>query len=147
MATRTTEITGVARTTHMQNTASARQVAGIVLLASGWGWAMANFTPPDASLVNYLIHTIPVLVVLALGLGFLCSGTAPSRWATVGLNILAVISSAGLIVGIILGAINSDPNGYGVQTLADRVPAVILIVGGLLWLSALIPARRDVHTR
>ncbi|MGH2514961.1 MAG: hypothetical protein ACRDHP_04835 [Ktedonobacterales bacterium] len=148
MATRMiekTEKSHPAQTAQTLSTVPARQVAGIVLLAAGWGWAMGNFSPPDASLVNELFHTIPVLLVLILSLGFFRAALDGTRthggWARIGLNIFAAISSLGFIAGTILGVINTNPDAYGIQTVADRVPAAIIILGGLVWLTTLVHER------
>lgn len=125
-----------------------RQIAGIILLAAGWGWAGANFTPSDSPWWNYLLHTIPILILLVLSLGFFRVTGDHERarsnggWASIGLSIFAGISFIGYIVGIILGT--SNPNSaYGISTIGDWVAAVVLIVGGFVWLTTLIPDRRD----
>ena len=125
-----------------------RQIAGIILLAAGWGWAGANFTPADSPWWNYLLHTIPILILLVLSLGFFRARDAHQSarpnggWANIGLSIFAGISFIGYIAGIILGA--SNPNSaYGISTTGDWFAAVILILGGLVWLTTLIPVRRS----
>ncbi len=125
-----------------------RQITGIVLLAAGLGWAGANFTPSDATWWNYLLHTIPFLLLLVLSLGFFGAADAPQRdrsngnWAKVALSIFAGFTFIALVVGMILGATNPDPNAYGIKTLADFVPAIIIMLGGLVWLTTLIPFHR-----
>ena len=125
-----------------------RQIAGIVLLAAGWGWAGANFTPADSPWWNYLLHTIPILILLVLSLGFFRVSGDHERarsnggWASVGLSIFAAISFIGYIVGTILGSTNLNSQ-YSISTIGDWVAAVILIVGGFVWLTTLIPDRRD----
>lgn len=131
----------------MTNTRT-RQIVGIILLAAGWGWAGANFTPTDSQWWNYLLHTIPILLLLVLSLGFFSvsddhdRAESKSGWANIGLSILAGISFIGFIAGIILGV--SNPNGaFGITTTGDWVAAVMLILGGLIWLTTLIPVSRD----
>jgi predicted acyltransferase len=125
-----------------------RQITGIVLLAAGLGWAGANFTPSDATWWNYFLHTIPFLILLVLSLGFFHVADAPQRdrsngnWAKVALSIFAAFTFTALFVGMILGATNSDPNAYGIKTLADFVPAIIIMLGSLVWLTTLIPSHR-----
>jgi hypothetical protein len=125
-----------------------RQIAGIILLAAGWGWAGANFTPSDASWWNYLLHTIPILILLVLSLGFFRASDAHQSarsnggWANIGLSIFAGISFIGYIAGIILGATNPNSQ-YSISTIGDWFAAVILILGGLVWLTTLIPVRRN----
>lgn len=125
-----------------------RQIAGIILLTAGWGWAGANFTPSDSSWWNYLLHAIPILILLVLSLGFFRardahqSARSNGGWANIGLSIFAGISFIGYVAGIILGA--SNPNSaYGISTIGDWFAAVILILGGLVWLTTLIPVRRS----
>ncbi len=125
-----------------------RQITGIVLLAAGLGWAGANFTPAAAPWWNFLLHTIPFLLLLVLSLGFFRAADAPQRdrskgnWAKVALSIFAAFTFIALIVGMILGATNPDPHAYGIKTLADFVPAIIIMLGSLVWLTTLIPSRR-----
>jgi hypothetical protein len=125
-----------------------RQITGIVLLAAGLGWVGANFTPSDATWWNYLLHTIPFLLLLVLSLGFFHATDASHRrqsksgWANVCLNFFAGFTFIALTVGMILGATNSDPNAYGIKTLADFVPSIIIMLGGLVWLTTLIPSHR-----
>ena len=123
-----------------------RQIAGIILLTAGWGWAGANFTPSDAPWWNYLLHTIPILLLLVLSLGFFRVPGAQQRgrsnggWVNIGMSIFAAISFVGYIAGIILGASNPG-SAYSISTTGDWFAAVILILGGLVWLTTLIPAR------
>ncbi|HJT55609.1 MAG TPA: hypothetical protein VJ761_03870, partial [Ktedonobacteraceae bacterium] len=131
----------------MANTRT-RQIAGIILLVAGWGWAGANFTPSDSTWWNYLLHAVPVLLLLVFSLGFFSTpddherAVSHSGWASIGLGIFAGISFLGFIVGIILGVVN--PNGaYGISTGGDWVAAVILILGGFVWLTTLLPIRRS----
>lgn len=129
----------------MTNT-NVRRLTGIILLAAGWGWAGGNYVPEGSALWIYLVHTIPFLILLALCFGFFCVPDAPQRTrsisslASIGLNIFAAGSCIVLPVGVILGAINPDPNSYGIRTVADWVPIVIILLGALVWLTTLIPA-------
>ncbi len=124
-----------------------RQNTGIILLAAGLGWSGANFTPSDAAWWNYLLHTIPFLILLVLSLGFFRASDTPRStrsnggWA-IGLSIFAGFTFISLVVGMVLGATNPDPNAYGIKTLADFVPAIIVMLGGFVWLTTLIPVRR-----
>ena len=134
--------------TNTEKVISRLQIAAIILIAAGWGWIGGNFTPSDAPLWNFLLHTIPILLLLVLSLGFFHVPDAHqlarshAGWATVGISIFAGIAIIGQIVGIILGASNPDPNAFGVKTLADWVPSVIVMLGSLVWLATLIPALR-----
>jgi hypothetical protein len=131
----------------MANTRT-RQIIGIILMAAGWGWAGANFTPSDSQWWNYLLHAIPILLLLVLSLGFFSVSGDHERartnggLANVGLSIFAGISFIGYIVGIILGVINPSSQ-YGISTTGDWFVAVMLILGGFVWLTTLVPVHRD----
>ena len=113
-----------------------QQLTGIMVLAAGWGWFGSNFTPPDSPWWNYLLHTIPFLILLILSLRFFQKGNG------LGLSIFATISFIGLLVGIIMGATIPGDNAYGVKSIGDWVPAIIIILGSLIWLTTLIPGLR-----
>lgn len=131
----------------MTNT-SVRQLTGIIFLAAGWGWAAGNYVPEGSALWIYLTHAIPFLILLALCFGFFCVPDVPQRTrqvsslASIGLNIFAVGSCLLLPVGVILAATNPDPNAYGIRTLADWVPIIIILLGALAWLATSIPAHQ-----
>lgn len=113
-----------------------QQLTGIVFLAAGWGWFGGNFTPPDSPWWNYLLHTIPFLILLALSLRFFQKSNG------LGLTIFASISFIGLLVGIIMGATIPGENAYGIKSIGDWVPAIIIMLGSLIWLTTLIPVNR-----
>ncbi|HKF38294.1 MAG TPA: hypothetical protein VKB35_15465 [Ktedonobacteraceae bacterium] len=132
--------------TNTERVISRLQVAAIILMAAGFGWAGGNFTPSDAPFWNPLLHTIPIVLILIFGLPMLrMRGThqyieSHAGWANVGMSVFAVIAIAFVIVAVVLGATNPNPNAFGVKTVEDWFPAVIIIVGSLLWLRTLIPA-------
>jgi hypothetical protein len=116
------------------------QIASILVMAAGQGWSAGNFTPSDAPVWNPLLHLIPVLLVLVLGLPILHGRGA--GWASVAMSIFAVLSTIGVIVLIVLGATNSSPNAVGVKSIEDWFPTIFMLLGNILWLATLIPARR-----
>ena len=126
------------------------QVMAILLMTAGWGWNGGNFTPADAPFINPLLHFIPVLLLLIMGLQMLrVRGTqdhaeSNDSCATMGLTVFALISIIGCVVMIVLGVTNPDPNAVGVHTLEDWFPVVILNTGTFLWLGALIFARHRI---
>ncbi len=127
-----------------QQSIFSRKVAAILIMAMGWGWIDGNFVPDDrVYFYNALIHCIPLVILLVLGLRFfrLTGEELPGQRNT-GLTIFAVVSLIGLVVMIVLGASNSDPNAVGVKTLPDWFPTVILAIGSLLWLSTLLPGQQ-----
>ena len=134
--------------TNTQNFIFKLQITAIILMAAGWGWNAGNFTPSGAPFWNPLLHGIPILLLLVLGLPMLrVRGThqdteSKAGWATVGMSIFAIVTIITYIVGIVLGASNPNPNAFGVKTVEDWFPTVINIVASLLWLTTLIPVRR-----
>ncbi len=136
--------------TNLHGFISKLQVAAILLMTAGWGWTSGNFTPADAPFINPLLHAIPVLLLLVMGIQVLSmrgthdAGEPNASWAIVGMSVLAVISIIGCIVMIALGVINPDPNSVGVHSLEDWFPVVIVNMGNLLWLATLVPARHRV---
>lgn len=113
-----------------------QQLIGIMVLAAGWGWFGSNFTPSDAPWWNYLLHTIPLLILLILSLSFFQKGNG------LGLSIFATISFIALLVGIIMGITIPD-NAYGIQSIGDWEAAIIIILGSLTWLTTLISGQRS----
>ncbi len=122
-----------------------RKVAAVLIMAMGWGWIDGNFVPDDPRyFYNALLHCIPLVILLALGLRFFrYSGQELPGQRNTGLTIFAVFSLIGLVVMIILGASNPDPNAVGVKTLPDWFPTILLAIGSLLWLTTLLPGSRS----
>jgi uncharacterized membrane protein len=112
-----------------------QQLTGIMVLAAGWGWFGSNFTPSDAPWWNYLLHTIPFLILLIISLRFFQKGNG------LGLSIFATISFIAFLVGIIMG-ITIPENAYGIQSIGDWGAAIIIMLGSLIWLTTLIPGLR-----
>lgn len=135
----------------MANVSTSRlQVTAILVMAVGQGWSAGNFTPSDAPFWNPLLHLIPVLLVLLFGLPILRvrgaqQDTASNAgWAIVAMSILAVLSTISVIVLIVFGATSTNPDAVGVKSVEDWFPAILMLLGNLLWLATLIPARRAV---
>jgi hypothetical protein len=140
--------------TNTENITSKLQITAIIIMATGWGWNAGNFTPPDASFLNYLLHGIPILLLLVLSLPMLrVRGTyqqpeSKAGWTAVGMSVFAIATIIAYAVMIVLGASNPDPNAFGVKTLADWFPTTINIAGSLLWLMTLILSHyRHVEVR
>lgn len=125
-----------------------RQFTGILVLAAGWGWFGANFTPGGSDWWNYLLHAIPFLILLVLSLRFLYvtdthnEARTNGGKAAIGLSIFAAFSFALFVMGIISGIINPAPDSYGILTVADYVPAIMIMLGALVWFTTLIPTHR-----
>ncbi len=134
--------------TNTTNLISKLQIAALVLLTAGLGWTGGNFTPQDAPAWNYLLHCIPIVLLLVVSLFMFRMRDDQQQAATsirrtrIGVSVFVTLSIIGTIVMIALGASNPDPNAVGIKTFADWVPTVILNVGNLLWLGTLVFARR-----
>jgi hypothetical protein len=141
----TTSTTAQATTMHVPSRAA---IAGIILMAAGWGWTGGNFVPSDlplqAGIVNEALHFIPDFLLVLLGVRYFRAAAlgVRSRGAALGFSILAVLSIIGCIVMVVLGATNPDPNSVGVHNLNDWVPVIIVNAGNLLWLGSAVAARR-----
>ena len=128
-----------------------QQFAAIILMAAGWGWICGNFVQPVSysfGIFADILHVLPLVALLLLSIQFIrVSDTYPqtviqSKGARMGISILAIFSILALVVFIILGAINPDPNSVGVHSFEDWMPVIVLGAGTILWLSALLPLRR-----
>jgi uncharacterized protein YhhL (DUF1145 family) len=133
---------------NVSNATSKLKVAAVVLMAAGWGWIGGNFTPVGASIGNYLLHCISIVLLLIMSMQmFRLAGShqraeAHTGWVNIAMSIFAVVSIIGCIVLITLGIVNPDPNSVGVHNFADWFPTIILNMGTFLWLATMIPVRR-----
>lgn len=145
----TTPATQVQAETRTNNGAFTRQIAGILLMATGIGWTGGNFVPSDmpntATAINEAIHFLPafLLLLFAVRLFHASVAHAPARGAVIGISVLAGIQIVGCIVMVAMGYINSDPNSVGVHNLNDWVPAILMSAGSLVWLSSLVFKGRE----
>ena len=123
------------------------QIIAVVLMIAGLGWSGGNFTPQDAPAWNYLLHCIPVVLLLIISLLLFQmrdetrQGAANIGRTKLTLSIFSVVVIIGTIVMIVLGSTNPDPNAIGVKTFADWLPTSILNLGTLLWLGTAFFAR------
>lgn len=149
MATQTTY------STRARSNASNRQVAGVILMAAGWGWISGNFVQPFlpfffGGFID-LIHFVPAAVLLLLSMRFFrASGMeigkvarAGGAGARAGITLVAVFSILACAVFVLLGVSNPDPNSLGVHTIEDLLPVIVLNAGTFLWLSTLVRAGGD----
>ncbi len=127
-----------------------RQFAAIILMAAGWGWICGNFVQPVAysfGIFADTLHVLPLVALLLLSIKFfrisstLPQSITPSKGASIGISIVAIFSVLALVVFIILGAINPDPNSVGVHSFEDWMPVIVLGAGTILWFSAFLPLR------
>lgn len=146
--------------TSTQHVASHREVAGIILIAGGWGWISGNFVQPFlpffyGGFVD-ILHFLPALVLLLLSQRFFRSfattdapGTSTgtrSRDGRLGISIIAAFSIIACAIFLALGLSNPDPNSVGIHSIEDWLPVIVLNAGSLLWLSTLLSARRGART-
>lgn len=146
-------VTQTTHSTYARAGVSGRQIAGIILMAGGWGWISGNFVDPFfpfffGGLIDVL-HFLPVVLLLLLTMRFVrMSGIqvqagAGASGARTGISLVAIFSILACTVFVLLGVTNPDPNSLGVHTFEDLLPVIALNAGTLLWLSTLIPLRRD----
>ncbi len=133
--------------TNTQNLISKLQISALVLMTAALGWTGGNFTPQDSPAWNYLLHCIPIVLLLVFSLFMFRmrddqQGATSIRRTRIAVSVFVTLSIIGTIVMIVLGANNPDPNAVGIKTFADWVPVVILNMGNLLWLGTLVFARR-----
>lgn len=156
MATQTTP-TQTTRGMSVRSDVSDRQVAAVILMASGWGWISGNFVDPFlpfffGGFID-LVHFVPAAVLLLLSMRyFRASGvevreSAGSGGASVrtGISVVAVFSILACAVFVLLGLTNPDPNSLGVHTIEDWLPVIVLNAGTFLWLSTLVRAWNDAN--
>lgn len=111
------------------------EAAGLVVLATGWGWTGGNFSQPDFAIGTQILitglHVLPCLIAVGLAALYLVA-PAPG-WARGAVNAFAALSAVALAVIIPLGISNPDPNSFGPHNFADYVPVGLLVVGIGAW--------------
>jgi hypothetical protein len=129
---------------------SDREIAGVILMAAGWGWISGNFVDPFlpfffGGLID-LVHFVPAAVLVLLSMRFFRASGIEVRegggrgGAHTGITVVAAFSILACAVFVLLGMINPDPNSLGVHTIEDWLPVIVLNAGTFLWLSTLVPA-------
>jgi len=152
--TTTTNTTTPTATT--RNTLVKTQLAALLIAVMGGGWNAGNFAQPSDplwldALTNFL-HALPIILLVVFGLSYFGAALSARqrgaealvgpRWAAIGVSVIAVIAIIACVVLTILGVTNPDPNSVGVHNLDDAIPAVLQVVGGLLWLATTYRLRR-----
>lgn len=132
---------------------SHRQVAGMLLMAAGWGWISGNFVQPAVPFfyggIEDSLHVLPLLTLLLLSLRWFQVTTrisetgARAGGSRLGITLVALFSILACAVFVVLGASNPDPNSVDVHTLEDAMPVIVLVGGALLWLTTLVSTRRQ----
>lgn len=134
--------------TNKQQSNLTLQVIAILLMAAGWGWICGNFVQPVSQGYGQfadLMHVLPFVALLLLCVRFFHHAVAGTRarGSQTGITIVAVLSILVLLVFIVLGASNPDPNSVGVHTFEDWMPVIVLGAGSLCWLTSLISGKRE----
>src|SRR5579859_4246476 len=91
------------------------QIAAIIVISCGSGWAGGNFSA-GLPLWNVLLHALP-LVLLLLFSWPIVYAQSTANWGGVAITILVIISLIGDIALILLGMTNPNPNSVGVHNL------------------------------
>jgi cation transport ATPase len=115
------------------------QIAAIIVISCGSGWAGGNFSQ-GLPLWNVLLHALP-LVLLVIFSWPIVRAQSTANWGGVAITILVIIGLIAVIALIVLGATNPDPNSVGVHNLWDWFAAILELIGNGAWLVLLIPAR------
>jgi hypothetical protein len=113
------------------------RVVAFLFLVAGWGWSSGNFgSPLDPSftlgLVSFLIHAIPMALLLLFGFNFL-TGPVDQRWGRVGITSMAAVLFMASVILVVYGFLNTDPNSVSVHSLQDWIPTIITNIGTILW--------------
>ena len=113
--------------------------ASIILIAAGYGWAGGHYIPVNSGFSAYFFQFFVIGFLLVFGTRFFCRLDLRSRkrdWAVSGLSIFAALS---LLINIVHGAFNTDPNTFGSHnSFADLVPIALIIAGSSLWLISIL---------
>ena len=115
------------------------QIAAIIVISCGSGWAGGNFSQ-GLPLWNVLLHALP-LVLLLLFSWPIVRAQSTANWGGVAITVLVIVGIIAVAALIILGMTNPDPNSVGVHNLWDWFAAILEIIGNVAWLVLLIPAR------
>lgn len=115
------------------------QIAAIIVISCGSGWAGGNFSQ-GLPLWNVMLHAIP-LVLLVIFSWPIVHAQSTANWGGVAITVLVIIGLLAVIALIVLGITNPDPNSVGVHNLWDWFAAILELIGNVAWLVLLIPAR------
>ncbi|MEO7001555.1 MAG: hypothetical protein ABI068_07115 [Ktedonobacterales bacterium] len=158
MGTKTTTpnaTTTATQTMEARNMLPGAQLVALFLMIAGWAWIAGNFAQPQeplfADALTDFIHAIPLILLVVFGAyhfgALLHTRQRGVRWAYFGIGVIAFIGVVLLTLGGIVlnltGVSNANPNSVGIHNLDDAIPAVIQIVGSLLWLVTVFLARRQ----
>lgn len=132
--------------TNVRNGHFGRQVAGIVLLAAGWGWDSGQFVQPFfgsffGGFID-IVHIAPALLLAVVSPAFLGAAAVGARATGARNTITGIVILSIVAVGVltVLGLTNPDPNSVGVHTFEDAMPVFVIVAGSLAWLASLIAA-------
>lgn len=123
----------------------------------GYGWAGGHFIPQDAPFWAFLFQFLMLLLLTIFAIGYLRSAmgyrqpaigypqptigpkqAAPARTnnSIVALNLFAALTLIINVVNVIRGSANTGAFGSH-NTFSDLVPIGLIVIGDVLWLSAI----------
>lgn len=109
------------------------QLAGLIIMGTGLGVNAANFAPlvtNTASFANYMLHFIPVILLMRGAL--LASTGRASGNVVVNVSIGLFWAFAAFAIGWAI--VHPNPNAFGPHNFNDYAPIVIFTAGAGLWL-------------
>lgn len=117
-----------------------RQITGVTVSVAGRAWAAGVFAVGNPWWTG-LVLSLPVLLILGLGLGVLRDGDgrdAGSRggWL-IGLHIYSAVSLLLAVASIVAGQTGVGSQFFGVKSGVEIVPTVIIGLGAAIWLTTL----------
>lgn len=129
--------------------ATVRELLAVFLMIAGAGWNNGQFVQPLATGFGVFadaLHALPIALLIWMGLRLAdpqpVGNGATVRDGRLGLSLVAGLILLSVIVLIILGLSNPDPNSVGVHSVEDWLPTVVQGSGALLWLGTYIARRR-----
>ena len=124
---------------------STQRLTAIFLMITGFAWTAGNFAQPDKPLglhvFTTLLHALPIALTILFALPLAPRQDGGPRWARRGITAVAAIYTVGMVGIIAYSFANPDPNAFGIHSLGDAEPSVVLTLGNLLWLGSLVPVR------
>ena len=111
-------------------------MAGIVIMAAGFGWVGGNFATSSDTLPVKVAITLGHLIfplALALLAGLLMASPAAAA-AGRAVTVVAWLSVLFVVVSTGYALADPNPNAFGPHNFADYTAIVILLAGAVLWL-------------
>jgi hypothetical protein len=131
----------------MEADMNGRRIAAIFLLIAGFGWNAGLQAQPFGNLVagiGILVgHLAPLALLVVFAMPLLLSPrTQRRRWQTAGISVLAAVALLFDAFVVVFSIMNPHAS-FGMHSVNDAIPDVILAVGALMWLTA-FDSRREL---